>query len=83
MSKYFAAALLSALIALPVYAAKPQIQWNKAYDFSMVKTFKWQPPASPSLAETNPFMHKYIEDAIEAELTKVGLMEPRASRTCG
>jgi hypothetical protein len=75
MSRYVTAVLLSALIALPAYAAKPQIQWNKTYDFAKVKTFKWQAPASPSLAETNPFMHKFIEDAIEQELTKVGLME--------
>jgi hypothetical protein len=75
MSRYVTAVLLSALIALPAYAAKPQIQWNKAYDFTKVKTFKWQAPASPSLAETNPFMHKFIEDAIEQELTKVGLTE--------
>ena len=65
MLKQVAAALLSsALLALPAHAAvKPQIQWDKQYDFSNVKTFKWQPPAAASRAETEPFMHQFIQDA--------------------
>lgn len=66
---------LAALVASPVYAQKPQIQWDKDFDFTKVKTFKWQQPASPSLADTNPFMHKFIESEIEKELQNVGLME--------
>ena len=75
MLKQVAAALLSsALLALPAHAAvKPQIQWDKQYDFSNVKTFKWQPPAAASLAETDPFMHQFIQDAIEKELVAAGL----------
>ena len=75
MLKQVAAALMSsALFALPAHAAvKPQIQWDKQYDFSQVKTFKWQPPAAASLAEVDPFMHKFIEDAIEKELVAAGL----------
>jgi len=66
---------LGALLAAPVYAQKPQIQWDKEYDFSKVKTFKWQPPSSPSLAESDPIMHKFIESAIEKELQNVGFTE--------
>jgi hypothetical protein len=66
---------LAVLAASPVYAQKPQIQWDKEFDFSKVKTFKWQPPSSPSLADSNPFMHKFIESAIETELQKAGLTE--------
>jgi len=74
MIKYVVAILLlSVAMVLPAQAAKPQIQWDKAYDFSRVKTFKWQTPASPSLAETDPFMHKHIETAIETELANAGL----------
>jgi hypothetical protein len=80
MLKHFAAALMSSvLLALPANAAvKPQIQWDKQYDFSHVKTFKWQPPAAASLAEIDPFMHKFIEDAIEKELTAAGLTKTDA-----
>ena len=66
---------LGALVASPAHAQKPQIQWDKAYDFSKVKTFMWQPPSAPSLEEENPFMHKFIEDSIETELQAVGFME--------
>jgi hypothetical protein len=66
---------LGTLIAAPAYAQKPQIQWDKQYDFSHVKTFKWQQPSSPSLADSNPFMHKFIESEIEKELMNAGLME--------
>jgi hypothetical protein len=63
------------LVAAPVYAQKPQIQWDKAYDFSKVHTFMWQPPSAPSLADENPFMHKFIVTSIETELQNVGFVE--------
>src|SRR5262249_52399439 len=63
------------VVALPVYAQKPQIQWDKNYDFSKVKTFMWQAPSAPSLADENPFMHKFIEQSIETELQNVGFTE--------
>jgi hypothetical protein len=66
---------LGALVASPAYAQKPQIQWDKEFDFSKVTTFKWQPPSSPSLADSNPIMHRFIESAIETELQKAGLAE--------
>jgi len=71
--------LLAALIAVPAaYAAKPNIQWNKDYDFSHVKTFAWQDPAQPSLAQSNPFMHKFIQDEIERRLAAAGLTKAAA-----
>ena len=66
---------LGALASSPAYAQKPQIQWDKNYDFSNVKTFQWQQPSAPSLADENPFMHKFIEQSIETELQNVGFME--------
>jgi hypothetical protein len=66
---------LGALAASPAYAQKPQIQWDKAYDFSKVKTFMWQAPSAPSLEEENPFMHKFIQQSIETELQNVGFTE--------
>jgi hypothetical protein len=66
-------ALVAAFAAVPAYAQKPQIQWNKMYDFSKVHTFKWQTPASPSLKDSNPFMHQFIEQQIEAKLMGAGL----------
>lgn len=66
---------LAALAASPAYAQKPQIQWDKQYDFSKVKTFMWQPPSAPSLEDENPFMHKFIESTIETELQNVGFAE--------
>jgi len=71
--------LLAALIAAPTaYAAKPNIQWNKDYDFSHVKTYAWQDPTAPSLAQSNPFMHKFIQDEIEKRLTAAGLAKAAA-----
>ena len=71
------AALLAAgvLVASPAHAQKPQIQWDKDYDFSKVKTFMWQPPSAPSLEDENPFMHKFIAQSIETELQNVGFTE--------
>jgi hypothetical protein len=62
-------------VGSPVSAQKPQIQWDKDFDFSKVKAFRWQPPSSPSLADSNPIMHKFIESAIETELQMAGLTE--------
>ena len=68
-------ALGALVVASPVYAQKPQIQWDKEFDFSKVKTFKWQPPSAPSLADSDPIMHRFIESAIEKELQNVGFTE--------
>lgn len=71
--------LLTALIVVPAaYAAKPNIQWNKDYDFSRLKTFAWQDPTAPSLAQSNPFMHKFIQEEIERRLTAAGLAKAAA-----
>ena len=71
--------LLAALVLAPAaYAAKPNIQWNKDYDFSHIKTYAWQDPTAPSLAQSNPFMHKFIQDEIEKRLTASGLMKAAA-----
>jgi hypothetical protein len=68
--------LLAALAIAPAaFAAKPNIQWNKDYDFSHIKTYAWQDPTAPSLAQSNPFMHKFIQDEIEKRLTASGLMK--------
>lgn len=66
---------LGVLAASPAYAQKPQIQWDKNYDFSKVNTFQWQQPSAPSLADENPFMHTFIEESIETELKNVGFVE--------
>ena len=71
--------LLAALAIAPAaHAAKPNIQWNKDYDFSHIKTFAWQDPTSPSLAQSNPFMHQFIQDQIELRLSEAGLMKAAA-----
>lgn len=71
--------LLATLVLAPAaYAAKPNIQWNKDYDFSHIKTYAWQDPTAPSLAQSNPFMHKFIQDEIEKRLTAAGLMKTAA-----
>jgi hypothetical protein len=75
MIKLAALLALGVLIASPAYAQKPQIQWDKDYDFSKVKTFMWQQPSAPSLADENPFMHKFIVSALETELQNAGLTE--------
>jgi hypothetical protein len=70
--------LVTLVFAPATYAAKPNIQWNKDYDFSHIKTFAWQDPTAPSLAQSNPFMHKFIQDQIELRLTEAGLMKAAA-----
>jgi hypothetical protein len=68
-----AAIALIALAAAPAYAAKPQIQWDEAYDFSTIKTFQWDPNPDSSLEKSNPFMHSRVMTAIEYELAASGL----------
>ncbi len=71
--------LLATLVVAPAaFAAKPNIQWNKDYDFSHIKTFAWQDPTAPSLAQSNPFMHKFIQDEIEKRLSAAGLTKAAA-----
>jgi hypothetical protein len=70
---------LTALLALPAYAAKPQIQWDEAYDFSTIKTFQWDAHPDSSLEKRNPFMHSRVVTAIEYELTASGLTEVQSN----
>ena len=71
--------LLATLVFAPAAnAAKPNIQWNKDYDFSHIKTYAWQDPTAPSLAQSNPFMHKFIQDEIEKRLTAAGVTKAAA-----
>jgi hypothetical protein len=66
--------LLAAVMGVPAYAAKPQIQWDPDYDFSSVQTYQWQPPpAGDSLESADPFLHAKIVSALEAEFGKVGI----------
>jgi hypothetical protein len=79
MRTHTAVVALSALLALPAYAAKPQIQWDEAYDFTTVKTFQWQANPDSSLEKRNPFMHSRVVTAIEYELTATGLTEVQSN----
>ncbi len=75
MSARMGFALLAVLAAVPVLAAKPQIQWNTSYDFSTIKTFQWQDHSGDSLKESDPFLHSHIMNAIEYQLGANGLTE--------
>lgn len=70
--------LLAIILSAPALAAKPQIQWDPAYDFAAVGTFQWQTPPESSLADSDPFLHSRIVNAIEYELTQYGLTEVQA-----
>jgi hypothetical protein len=70
---------LAAFAAAPAFAAKPQIQWDEAYDFSTIKTFAWDAHPETSLEAKNPFMHSRVVAAIEYELTAVGLTKVQAN----
>lgn len=69
---------LAACAAAPAFAAKPQIQWDEAYDFSTIKSFQWD-NSPESLEAKNPFMHSRVVAAIENELTAVGLTKVQAN----
>jgi len=73
------ALLIAGFIALPAFAAKPQIQWNPNYDHSSIKTFQWQAPKGPSLESSDPFLHRAIVAAIESELSASGLTEVQSN----
>jgi hypothetical protein len=75
MIRFAAVLALGVFVMSPAHAQKPQIQWDKDYDFAKVKTFMWRQPSAPSLADSNPFMHKFIESSIEMELQNAGLTE--------
>ena len=67
--------LLAMLVATPVFAAKPQIQWNQSYDFQGIRSFAWQPSAGESLETRSPFLHEHIINTIEFHLSDSGLTE--------
>jgi hypothetical protein len=69
-----------AFVATPIAeAAKPQIQWDSAYDFSRIRTFQWSPGAESTLEQRNPFMHSRVVSAIDYELCATGLTEVETS----
>lgn len=67
--------LVAILVAASAAAAKPQIQWNQEYDFENVGTFQWRSPGAETLAQSDPFLHSRIVNAIEYQLTSAGLTE--------
>jgi hypothetical protein len=79
MKTYLAVVALTAFLATPVYAAKPQIQWNQAYDFSSINSFQWVSNPESSLEQRNPFMHSRVVSAIEYELAATGLTEVQSN----
>jgi hypothetical protein len=76
MNTRFVALVLVGIAGGTAHAAKPNIQWDNAYDFSSVRTYQWQPTDSP-LATDNPLMHNRVEAGIEARLKNAGLTETR------
>lgn len=76
MIRFRVTLLAATLLSTAALAAKPQIQWNQAYDFSSVGTFAWkQSPAAATLERADPFLHSHIVNAIEYQLTSSGLTE--------
>jgi hypothetical protein len=75
MKTYNAIVVLAAFLAMPAHAAKPQIQWDQAYDFPSIRSFQWDPNPESSLEQGNPFMHSRVVSAIEYELAATGLTE--------
>jgi hypothetical protein len=79
MRIHAALVVLAALIAAPAYAAKPQIQWDKAYDFTTIKTFQWDTDTKSALEKSNPFMHSRVVSAVEYELAATGLTQVQSN----
>lgn len=79
MLRTVTAVALYGLLSAVALAAKPQIQWNPDYDFSTVGTFAWREPPDASLADSDPFLHSRIINAINYELTEFGLTEVSAN----
>ena len=73
------AAMAVVVLAVPAYAEKPQIQWNKQYDFDAVKTYQWQFTPETDLEQSQPFLHSKIKTGIEYYLTNAGLTEVQAN----
>ncbi|MGW8368364.1 MAG: DUF4136 domain-containing protein [Gammaproteobacteria bacterium] len=61
------------------HAAKPQIQWNPDYDFMGARTFQWLDADEASLAQSDPFLHSRIRNAIEYQLTEKGMTEVQSN----
>jgi hypothetical protein len=78
MTRHTIAAVTAIILCAPALAAKPQIQWDPEYDFSGVSTFQWREPPEASLADSDPFLHSRIINAINYELTEFGLTEVSA-----
>ena len=75
MKKNYVTAAVMVLLSVPGFAAKPQIQWNDAYDFSQLESFMWRETAGQSLERADPFLHNHIINTIEFHLSSSGLTE--------
>ena len=65
-------------IGLPASAQKVYIDYDREYDRSEVKTFRWKKTDDTSLAEVSPFLHSQIVNGIEYYLHQGGLHEVEA-----
>ncbi len=75
MRKRISLVLLLTLAALPAAAQKVYIDYDEDADFASYKTFAWAPTPEVSLADSSPLMHSRLKNAIEYQLTTVGMIE--------
>jgi hypothetical protein len=67
----FAAFLIFGLVsfvALPVFAQKVIVDYDRKVDFPSYKTFAWLEPEAPSLAQSDPLLHSRIRHELETRM---------------
>ncbi len=75
MQRAFLCALIVGLLAIaPAAAQKVYIDYDKAFDFSKIKTYAWG-KTDANLAESQPRAHAHIVDKIDAYLASKGLQK--------
>jgi hypothetical protein len=67
--------LLLVVVAVPAFAQKVYVDYDKEYDSSKIKTFAWANTPETSLEETNSLMHNRIVNAIEAQIAASGFQK--------
>lgn len=79
MRKRISLVLLLTLAALPAAAQKVYIDYDEDADFASYKTFAWLLTPEVSLQDSSPLMHSRLKNAIEYQLTTVGMIEDTES----
>jgi hypothetical protein len=75
MRKTISVAVLMLAVAVPSFAQRVYVDYDRGVDRGAYLSFDWVPTPETSLEEFDPVLHSQVKNAIELHLSEGGLIE--------